>query len=733
VDQGILQVSNYELPDPLTHFFRKAALMVRTKQIVDLILPEYSLLRQQAAFGGDGERSLNPFKRVTEKPVVFWSGILDAGPREQEVVYEVPDYFSGTLAIMAIAIAPDAVGSTETKSLVRGPFVLTPNVPVVAAPGDLFEVSVAVANDVEGSGEQAGVTVRAEPSEHLEIVKAPAEAMLIPEGREVSATFTVRAREKFGSASLLFHAALPGHATQLRSTLSVRPAMPFMTNVRSGRFTGSSAEMKLGPALHADFRKLDATISALPLGLARGLDAYLKNYPNGCSEQISSGAFARLLLADETDFGLSKGLVHAQLERTFDTLRQRQNDQGAFGYWSVEKEERIDFVSVYVMHMMIEAKAAGFAPPAAVFASGLRHLQAIVAMEPTNLRDARTVAYAIYVLTREGVVTTNYILNLRDYLDKQHAKQWQGDLTGVYLAGAYSLLKKTDEAQKLIKAYELGSVPKVELWDFHSQLGADAQYVAVAARHFPEMLRKMTAEEFQAITRPIGTGDFSTLSAAYAVLALKSYSRLVAQSAPELGIAELGGRKESPLRLEGGATLKRAPFAAAAEKLRFTAKNQTGKIGTYYQVVEAGYDATLPTTSVADGLEVYRELVDEHGQPTSTARLGDPITVRLRLRSLRKGELTNVAIVDLLPGGFEFAANSLEPGTGSKGCDFVEVREDRAVFFTSIGTRVKEITYQIKPTNRGEFVVPPAFAESMYDRTAKARALPGKVTVVDAK
>jgi uncharacterized protein YfaS (alpha-2-macroglobulin family) len=45
---------------------------------------------------------------------------------------------------------------------------------------------------------------------------------------------------------------------------------------------------------------------------------------------------------------------------------------------------------------------------------------------------------------------------------------------------------------------------------------------------------------------------------------------------------------------------------------------------------------------------------------------------------------------------------------------------------------VREVTYQIKPTNRGEFVVPPSFAEAMYDRAIKARALASKITVVDA-
>src|SRR5213078_3496224 len=54
VDQGNLQVTNYKTPDPLAYFFRKCALGVETAQIVDLIIPEFSLLRSLSAFGGDG-------------------------------------------------------------------------------------------------------------------------------------------------------------------------------------------------------------------------------------------------------------------------------------------------------------------------------------------------------------------------------------------------------------------------------------------------------------------------------------------------------------------------------------------------------------------------------------------------------------------------------------------------------------------------------------------------------
>src|SRR5207249_10432777 len=141
VDQGILQVTDYKTPNPLAYLFRKCALGVETAQIVDLIIPEFSLLRSLSAFGGDGEgaQRLNPFKRVTEKPVVFWSGIVDADATTREVVYDVPDFFDGTLKVMAVGVSNETAGSADRDALIRGPFVITPSVPVLAAPGDEFE------------------------------------------------------------------------------------------------------------------------------------------------------------------------------------------------------------------------------------------------------------------------------------------------------------------------------------------------------------------------------------------------------------------------------------------------------------------------------------------------------------------------------------------------------------------------------------------------------------------
>ena len=114
---------------------------------------------------------LNPFKRITDKPVVFWSGVIKADTTSREIVYDVPDFFDGTLKIMAVAVAECAAGSAERNALIRGPFIITPSVPVLAAPGDEFEAGVTVANNVETSGGHASIELRAETSEHLSVIR----------------------------------------------------------------------------------------------------------------------------------------------------------------------------------------------------------------------------------------------------------------------------------------------------------------------------------------------------------------------------------------------------------------------------------------------------------------------------------------------------------------------------------------------------------------------------------
>ncbi len=258
VDEGILQVARYAGPDPLGHFFRKRALEVKTSQILDLILPEFAKLMQAAAPGGDLEsqlgRHLNPFKRRRDKPVVFWSGIVDVNG-SREFTYEVPASFNGSLRVLAVAVNDGTVGVAQTTSLVRGDFVLSPNVPVALAPGDEFDVSVGVGNNVRGSGADATVTVSLATTPHLAVIGPAVQPLKVGEMREGVALFRLRAKDgaeaRLGSATLTFGADLGPHAPHRRQLHRLRRGagrenpLP-RASVRGGRGLSGPARPGLG-------------------------------------------------------------------------------------------------------------------------------------------------------------------------------------------------------------------------------------------------------------------------------------------------------------------------------------------------------------------------------------------------------------------------------------------------------------------------------------------------------
>jgi uncharacterized protein YfaS (alpha-2-macroglobulin family) len=51
--------------------------------------------------------------------------------------------------------------------------------------------------------------------------------------------------------------------------------------------------------------------------------------------------------------------------------------------------------------------------------------------------------------------------------------------------------------------------------------------------------------------------------------------------------------------------------------------------------------------------------------------------------------------------------------------------------FGDVRNQVTEITYKIKATNKGTYVIPPPQAEAMYHLKIRARGVSGQLTVGD--
>jgi alpha-2-macroglobulin len=761
VDEGILQVAHYPTPDPLSEFFKKRSLEVKTSQILDLILPEFKRVLAAAAPGGDGEaalrRNLNPFKRKHDKPAVYWSGIVDVDG-DHEFTWTVPDSFNGSLKIFAVAVNDSSIGVAQSQALVRGDFVLSPNMPVAVAPGDEFDVSVGVANGVAGSGAGASVNVAAELPPQLESTGPLEQTLTIGERREAVALFHFRARAQLGAAAVKFSATWQGHGSHLTADVSVRPASPYVTEIMAGYFA-SAADVPIGRALYPNYRKLEVGVSSVPLVLAGGLGDYLDEYPHLCTEQLVSRGFAALVAAHRPELARpdnqkprTPGEATAAL---IAVLRSRQNAEGGFGLWSASVEAD-EFASVYALHWLIDARDRGEAIPADLTQKASVWLQRYAASpvpddDAAGLSGLRNRAYATYLLTRQGMVTTPIVAGLRETADARYLKIWKADVTAAYLAAVYQLQRQEREAAALIQpmAEQIGAPSGQRFAFYYGDTVRDAEVLYLLSRHFPERAHALKAQALQGLVAPLGRGEYNTLSSALLVLAFDAY----ATSVPVNGLDKFSGLelassgKSTALDLKGKLIL-RSRYDGDSKQLHLI--NDTGLAG-FFAVTNAGFDRSPPLGELHHGIEILREYLDAQGQPITSMHSGEEITVRLRMRAIDAHYIANVAVIDLLPGGFEPvlqpapAADDEDPAgaeappagsafsrLGSGGTwrpEFADVREDRVVLYGGLSKDLAEYRYQIRATNAGTFLVPPSYAESMYDRSLRARAGSSRVTV----
>jgi uncharacterized repeat protein (TIGR01451 family) len=770
VDEGILQYGHYVTPKPLDYFVGQRALQVSTAQILDLLMPEYGLLQQMAASGGDGGmsdgRNLNPFKRKTLPPVAYWSGIIDADNTARSVTYAVPDYFNGNLRIMAIAVSGKAMGAAETRTTVKGDMIITPNAPTFAAPDDEFVVGVSVANNLVGSGKDAKLTLSVTSSEHLEILDGKETALVIAEGTENKAQVKVRATSALGDARLRFMVKLGDKQVKAETSLSVRPPLPSMTALVAGYVPAGEKIVQQERALYSEFATADAALSTLPISLIPGLAAYLDRYPYGCSEQILSKAMPAVVLYGNKDLGGDSKIAEQSVHNTLGRLRELQRDNGSFGYWWRGGNSN-DFVSVYALQYLLLAQEKHLPVPDDLLRRTETYAKQIVARVPNSLNEARVMAYAIYLLTRNGTVTANYLPTLLQYLENNQHDTWHNDLTAVYLAAAYRLMQLTPEANKLLDQFTLGdpafwnNAPRY--WydndGFYNSLNRYAQYLSVVARHFPERLPTLDRAILFRIANFIGEGSYNTLSSSYAIMAFSDYAAAsTAQVAAQLSISQQDNTQAYvPLALTGE-QVKRAKLNLAQAAVKFAGG---GDLGLFYQMATDGYDKIKPVQPVEDGMEISRRYLNADNAVVKQAALGDVLQVVVTLRAHGSEDRPNIAVVDLLPAGFEVVPESVrqdtvqpqtesnegegedashdnavpddsvaDEGDGSQWqTQLVDAREDRVIAFGTVPTAAVSFRYKIKAVNKGVFTTPPAYAESMYDRAIKARGVVDRLTV----
>ncbi|WP_457647190.1 alpha-2-macroglobulin family protein [Profundibacter sp.] len=417
VDVGILNLTGFESPDAPEHYFGQRKLGMGIRDVYGRLIDGMNGAMGAIRSGGDagaemGTQSPPP----TEELVAYFSGPVQVDENGiAHATFDMPE-FNGTVRLMAVVWTASGVGKAEKDVLVRDPVVLTASLPRFLAPGDTSRMLLEITHATGPSGKM-GLEIWGQ-GVAVSTANVPAEFTL---GDQQKTTFSVPiTATDIGTHKINVSLTTPdGKVLNKPLTIAVQSLDPEVSFTR--RFTLNAGDtFTLDDNLFADFKSGtgSAVLSAGPLAQfdAPGLLAALDRYPYGCTEQTTSRAMPLLYLNEVAQvMGLgNRDKIAERVDQAIERVLSNQASNGGFGLWGPGSDDL--WLASYVTDFLSRARAKGFDVPDRAFRSAIDNLRNRVNYAPDFDRGGKEVAYALFVLAREGAANMG---DLRYYADEK--------------------------------------------------------------------------------------------------------------------------------------------------------------------------------------------------------------------------------------------------------------------------------------------------------------------------
>ncbi len=721
VDEGILQVSGFKNPDPYKFFYRKRALAVRSYDIYPFLFPEIAM-KSGIEGGGAGEleKRINPMTNKRFKLVSYWSGVLvtdNSGKAYYDI--DIPE-FSGDLRIMAVAFKGKAFGSSVEHMKVADPVVISTALPRFLSPKDTVEMGLTLSNT---TNQTMNCVLGINTGKNIKMLDAIGGNISIPANSEKQMYLKLAVAPSIGEATVKVNVSYGGKNYTNTTDISIRPPSPLQKVSGSGNIiAGNSKQINMNLSRfmpNTVERKLILSNSPM-VKFSKHLD-YLLGYPYGCVEQTISKAFPQLYYADlvKSLGKKSYGDPTYNINEAIRKLQLMQLYNGAMSYWPGYGQETW-WGSVYAAHFLIEAQKAGYQVDKSMLDKLYKYLKTKLKNKKTinyryngNLNKKiapKEVAYSLYVMALMGkpsISMMNYYKSRRDLLSID---------SKYLLAAAYALAgDKKKYAQILPPAYAGETSNKSFGGSFYSPIRDLAISLYALLEVDPD--NQEIGSMVRALAENMRTaGYMNTQERVFAFLSMGK----IARAANKANISAKILVNNRMISAYKSGTLSLSSKQLAGDNINVITK---GKGKLYYFWEAEGIAADGSYKQEDRYLRVRRTFFDRQGNIISgnSFKQNDLIVVRISLQSLRGMTIDNVVISDILPAGFEIENPRISSVAGMNWIknkaypDYMDIRDDRINYFTSVGSKTKYFYYMVRAVTPGTFQMGPVGADAMYN------------------
>ena len=746
VDEGLLDITNFETPSPWKHFFKKLAAKLKIyDNYSEIIDKPYGAINQILKVGGD-EALLNDMarrRRLKELgledadrfvPVSMFKGVLTSDENgEAEVSFTMPNYM-GSVRIMVIAASGNSYGSAEKNMLVKAPIIMYPTLPRKMKVGDKMNIPVSIFALEEGIGNiEVYYTFNGKTqTKNLNLNKGDKEIVYF---EEVAPNEVKKEKLTVGVKSQVYNY----EETVGMAINSDKPAIIVNEN--------NEIKPREELVINQDKEFVKGTVDSvltlsntMMLGLDNRLD-YLIKYPYGCVEQTSSSLFPQLFIdkVSTVDEKKKKEIID-NVNAGIDRLKLFQKSDGSFSYWP-GGSDTYEWATNYVGHLLIYAKKYGYYVPDYMYNNLLKYIDKTVRnFRIDNEKDVDRKCYSLYLLAlanKANISEMNYMY------ENYFGSISMNNTSTMYLAAAYKLAGEEKLAKDIVKNINVKSIEemydrliKKDKYYYNYSYGSKLREVAIYLDCYITIFNTFDKNAYDYILNSLRSKNwYSTQTTSYSLLSLsnvaKNFSEKQISGTIELDDKVVEFSTNDNYKIEIDEDVKNIKIKSNVNNSIF--------VNYYWNGVLIHQDEK----SYSDGFKISRKFYDNEGRDIDYKNVhsGDTfwLEVTVNATSDSVGRVENIALTQILPTGWEIENLRVSGGSTpmwiqdkSKDTriDYTDIRDDRVMWFFDYNkNKDYKFFVKINAVTKGEYEFPGTTLEAMYDNNYKAYLVGGKVKV----
>jgi len=692
VDEGLLGLTDFHVPDAHKYFFQREALGVRTWDLFDQVVGAYGASLERVLSIGGSDAAADADRKRRERrfpPIVKFVGAfqLKAGETQEHKI-KLPPYM-GAVRVMLVAADTatntPAYGKAEASVKVTQPVVAYATLPRVLGPGE--EVNLPV-NVFVSEDNIKTVDVSVEANDIFTVVEGKTQ-LTFDEPGDAIAILKLKVNDRIGKGHVKVIASAGAEAATQEIYIDSRtPNLPAVVSESKLLAPGESWDSPLAANGMFGTNQASVEVSSLPpLNLDKRLQ-FLIAYPHGCIEQTTSSVFPQLRLNKLMDLDKKqKDEIDKNINAAIRRIGGFQTATGGFSYWPGEAYVN-DWGSTYAGHFLLEAKRAGYAVPDTMLNNWIDYQRSAARISDShNYYYYESVqAYRLYTLALANSAEMSAMNRLREELNNNDKRYEVYRATSRWLlALAYQQVGLKDVANELMVKAGV-NVPVYDDWGYTYGSDLRDKSILLVAMMQTNANSESTWQMAEQVAKGLSSDYwYSTQSVAWALLAMSDFAEQNSDSKNPMKIAikEEGEKNWQDLSTSNSLLKK------TINTPKISVRNDSDK-NLRVLVSNRGIPTNLYEQAKSEGLNLKVSFMSMDNKPIEINQLPQgtdfvaEITVGADFPYIRREKLEDLSFTAVVPSGWQIRNERLEGSQLPKGIDYMDIRDDRVMAYFSL-------------------------------------------------